>query len=298
LTKKTVIIIAGPTAVGKTSAAIRLARHLGTSIISADSRQCFKELNIGVAKPTPEQLQLVPHHFINSHFIQDLVNAAEFERLASGWVGEILSYRDYVVMVGGTGLYLKAFCEGLDAIPQVDDMTRREIQLGYTIHGLGWLQDEVAHHDPQYYSKGEILNPQRLMRALEVKKVTGRSILSFHTPQKKQHPYRIIQVGLQIPREELHRNINTRVDQMMQDGLLQEVTSLVDFKHLNALQTVGYKELFEFLEGKTSLIHAIEEIKKNTRLYAKRQMTWFRKNQQMHWLEPGDWSGLQEITQS
>jgi tRNA dimethylallyltransferase len=281
----TVIILAGPTAVGKTAAAIRLAEQLSTRIISADSRQCFFELNIGVARPSPAELQAVPHYFIASHSVHEEVTAAVFEECSLGWAGEILSEKKVAVMVGGTGLYIKAFTEGLDEIPAIDPAIRAEVQRAYEEQGIAWLQEQIRQLDPAYFAEGEILNPQRLMRALEVWQATGQSILSFRTRQKKERPFSIMKIGLELPRQELYERINRRVDQMMEAGLLEEVKSLLPFRHLNALQTVGYKELFDHLDGKVSLEEAIELIKKNTRHYAKRQMTWFRKDPAIQWVD-------------
>ncbi|HEV9038698.1 MAG TPA: tRNA (adenosine(37)-N6)-dimethylallyltransferase MiaA [Puia sp.] len=283
----TVIIIVGPTAVGKTAAAIRLARHLGTRIISADSRQCYKELDIGVAKPTPEELRLVPHYFINSHSITEEVNAATFEELALQWTSEIFRKSPYAVMVGGTGLYIRAFTDGLDAIPPVDQGIRTHIRHHYEEKGLDWLQEEVRKYDPDFYSAGEILNPQRLMRALEVRMSTGQSILSFRTKQRPQRPFGIRTIGLQLPKGELHRRIDQRVDAMIRAGLTKEVESLVAYRSHNALQTVGYRELFEWMDGKVSLESAIAAIKTSTRQYAKRQMTWFHRDLSVRWTDPG-----------
>lgn len=296
--KKKVILIAGPTAVGKTALAVKLARDLNTSIISADSRQCFKELNIGVAKPSAEELQLVPHYFINSHSIHEEVNAALFEQLALQWAEAIFREKDTLVMVGGTGLYIKAFSEGLDDIPAVPAETREQVQSGYERQGIGWLQEQISALDPEFQASGEILNPQRLMRALEVKLSTGRSILSFRKKLKKKRPFEIISIALQLPKEALHRNINTRVDRMIALGLIDEVKGLLPYRRLNALQTVGYTEIFDYLDGRISLEDAVEAIKKNTRQYAKRQLTWFRKDHSMQWIGPEDWEALQKIIKS
>lgn len=285
LKNKTVIIIVGPTAVGKTAAAIQLAKSLHTKIISADSRQCFKELNIGVAKPSHQELQSVHHYFINSHSIHEEVNAALFEELALQWTGEIFRTLDSVVMVGGTGLYIKAFCEGLDTIPAIDPGIREQVQAQYEQTGITWLQEQVQKNDPEFYTTGEKQNPQRLMRALEVKLSTGYSILSFRTRQKKERPFHIKKIGLHLPKEQLYLRIHERVDRIMEQGLLAEVKGLMHYKDLKALQTVGYSELFDHLEGKTSLQQAVEEIKKNTRRYAKRQMTWFRKDPSIQWID-------------
>lgn len=282
----TCIVIVGPTAVGKTSMAVELAQHFHTKIISADSRQCFKELNIAVAKPSPEELNLVEHYFINSHSIQEEVNAALFEQYALEKAGDIFRNNKVAVMVGGTGLYVKAFCQGIDELPVIDPAIRQSIIAGYESEGLEWLQKQVEKNDPVYYLKGEIKNPQRLMRALEVKLSTGRSIMLFQTQQKKKRDFNIITIGLQLPREQLNEKINRRVDAMMQTGLLEEVKQLKPYQKRNALQTVGYRELFAHLDGSISLPEAVEMIKLNTRQYAKRQMTWFRKDKEVTWCEP------------
>jgi len=280
---KTVIIICGPTAVGKTSVAISLAKHFQTEIISADSRQCFKELNIGVARPSVEELNEVAHHFIASHSINENINAAFFEKFALQKVNELFQKHDVVIMVGGTGLYIKAFCEGLDEIPEVDESVRKRIISDYELKGLEWLQNEIEKKDPRYFAEGEIQNPQRMMRALEVMESTGRSILDFRKRIKTKRDFKIIKTGLELAKEELHENINSRVDKMIGQGLIDEVRTLLSFRHLNALQTVGYSEIFDHLDGNISLEAAIEEIKKNTRQYAKRQLTWFRKDKEIKW---------------
>ncbi len=273
---KTCIIISGATAVGKTSYGTDLAQKYNTQIISADSRQCFRELNIGVAKPTHEQLKSVHHYFINSHSIHDDVNAKVFEEYALRVVHEIFISNDVAIVVGGTGLYIKAFCEGLDEIPPGKESIRKEINEAYKKYGLQWLSEKMKEHDPAYFSSGEIENPQRMMRALEVKLSSGKSILNFQSGKKVERDFNIKNINLEIPRDELYKRINQRVDAMMQDGLLKEAESLLPYRHLNPLQTVGYKELFEFLDRKISLDNAIEKIKMNTRHFAKRQITWFK----------------------
>ena len=283
---KTCVVIVGPTAVGKTSMAIQLAQHFHTKIISADSRQCFKELNIGVAKPSDEQLKLAEHYFINSHSIKDEVNAAVFEQYALQKIVGIFKDHDIAVMVGGTGLYIKTFCHGIDEVPVVDEKIRKKINADFEWEGLEWLQKEVEKNDPIYFLQGEIKNPHRLMRALEVKLSTGKSIIEFQTQPKKQRDFNIIKIGLELPKEQLHKNINSRVDAMMKAGFLDEVKKLQSHKKLNALQTVGYRELFGHLAGDLLLEDAVEIIKINTRQYAKRQMTWFKKDEEVMWCEP------------
>lgn len=280
---KTVLIIVGPTAVGKTAMAIELAKHFHTEIISADSRQCFKELNIGVARPSDIELNEVKHYFIASHSIHDEVNAAVYEKYALEKANEIFKNHDVAVMVGGTGLYIKAFCEGLHDIPVVDPEVRKKIIQFYEEKGLEWLHQEIKEKDPEYFLKGEIKNPQRLMRALEVMESTGKSILFFRKGEPVKRDFKIVKIGLELPKTELYRNINSRVDAMMKNGLLEEVNQLLPFKDLNALQTVGYSELFDYLNKKISLEQASEQIKQSTRQYAKRQLTWFKKDKKISW---------------
>ncbi len=292
---KTCIIIVGPTAVGKTSFAVELAKVLNTEIISADSRQCYKELNIGVAKPSPLQLQSVQHHFINSHFIQDEVNAKIFEEYSLQKVNIIFDDHDVAVMVGGTGLYIKAFCEGMDEVPVINTEIRKDVVTNYNNGGIEWLSNEVKQKDSLFFEKGEIQNPQRMMRALEVKLSTRRSIIEFQSHKKKERDFTIIKIGLELPKEKLHQNIHQRIDDMLNNGLLDEVKNMIPYKNINALQTVGYKELFDHLEGKISLENAIKQIKTNTRQYAKRQMTWFKKDREVDWYNPSDINAIEDI---
>lgn len=288
---KKLILLAGPTAVGKTALAIKWASALNTEIISADSRQCYRELNIGVARPSPEELAQVPHHFIASHSIVDTVNAGTFEQYALKKAAEIFAEKDTVVMTGGTGLYIKAFCEGMDTIPAVPDAVRKTISNTYQRKGLQWLQQEVEKEDPQFFATGEIQNPHRLMRALEVVTHTGQSIMDYRQGAKKQRPFEIQKFVLGLPKEELHRRIDLRVDQMMQQGLLEEVKTLLPYAGHVALQTVGYRELFSYLDGNLSLERAVEDIKTHTRQYAKRQLTWFKKDPEFQWITADELAG-------
>lgn len=274
---KTCIVVSGPTAVGKTAIAIQLAKHFDTSIISADSRQCYRETTIAVAKPTEQELNETTHYFINSHSIQDDVTAAGFEKYALEASEKIFKEKDTAIMVGGTGLYIKAFLEGLDNIPAIDPLLRANIIAEYEKNGIEWLQLMVKNEDPEYFRSGEQNNPQRLMRALEVIRSTGKSIRSFQVGATSERNFKKIHIGLQVPRNELTERINYRVDQMADAGLLEEARALYPFRHLNALRTVGYTELFEYFEGKISKEKAIELIKVHTRQYAKRQTTWFNK---------------------
>lgn len=282
------LIICGPTAAGKSALAIRLAQHYHTAIISADSRQCFRELNIGVARPSEAELRMVPHYFIASNSIKEDVTAVSFEQYALRKTEGLFLDHDLVVMAGGTGLYIKAFCEGLDEIPAIQPDIREKIIGMYEQQGLAWLQEEVKKKDPAFFATGEIRNPQRMMRALEVVESTGQSVLDFRKGRNVQRDFTIIKIGIDLPREELNRRIDARTEAMMEAGLLEEVQSLLPFKDRNALQTVGYAELFEYLEGKKSLEQAVSEIKTHTRQYAKRQMTWFRKDKEITWFGPGE----------
>ncbi len=295
MSNNTVYIIVGPTAVGKTSFAISLAQHLQTEIISADARQCYAELNIGVARPSLEELSQVPHHFIASHSVNDTVNAQVFENDALAKADELFKTHHSVVMVGGTGLYIKAFCEGLDLIPAIDPAIRENIIKQYEKLGLRWLQKEVSVKDPMYWAKGEQQNPQRLMRALEVVLGTGASIISFQNKNKVTRPFNIVKVGLELPRVQLYEKINQRVLTMVDNGLEQEVRNLAPHFHLNALQTVGYSEWMPYFEGEIMKEKVIENIQQNTRHYAKRQMTWFKKDLNITWYSPNEINAAQII---
>ncbi|SDG24197.1 tRNA (adenosine(37)-N6)-dimethylallyltransferase MiaA [Chitinophaga filiformis] len=293
---KTVIIIAGPTAAGKTAKAIEVAQHFDTAVISADSRQCYREISIGTAKPSPQELQAVHHYFINSHSIREEVNAGLYERLALDYAAEVWKDRDVVVMCGGTGLYIKAFCEGIDNIPAAPAEVRSSIQERYEKEGLAWLQQEVQEKDPAFYAVAEIQNPQRLMRALEVLYTTGQSITSFRTGNTVKRDFNIIKTAITLPKEQLHDNITRRVHQMVAEGLLEEVRAVLPYRNHNALQTVGYKEVFDYLDGTLSWDEAVEQIVIHTRQYAKRQLTWFRKDKDFRWFEAGE-GLLEEVDQ-
>ena len=282
----TVYIIVGPTAVGKTKYAIELAQKLKTEIISADARQCYQELNIGVARPSNEELAQVKHHFVASHSIQETVNAGIFEAYAMKKSAELVAAFGSVVMVGGTGLYIKAFVEGMDQIPAIDPKLRSQIQEDVSLKGIDWLQTQVQAKDPAYWvqaDKGEQQNTQRLSRALEVVIGTGQSILSFQLQSKKIRSFDIQKIGLEMPREQLYDRINQRVVQMVDMGLEEEVKALSPQFHLNALQTVGYQEWLPYFEGHQTKEAVIQAIQQNTRHYAKRQLTWFKKDPEIKW---------------
>ncbi|MFM7356986.1 MAG: tRNA (adenosine(37)-N6)-dimethylallyltransferase MiaA [Sediminibacterium sp.] len=279
-----VIIIAGPTAVGKTALAIELARRIGAEIISADSRQCYRELSIGVARPSEEELNQVPHHFIASHSLTDQVNAALFEKEALEITRQLLLKDTRVVITGGTGLYIKAFMNGLDPIPVVPDEIRQSLQAAYEANGLTWLQDQIQRLDPTFWETAEQQNPRRLQRALEVIHATGNSILHFRQSSKTERPFQMLPVCLTLPTPILRERIDSRIAIMMNDGWLEEVRQLLPYRHLPALQTVGYRELIEHLDGRTTLEEATNKISINTWQYARRQMTWWKKQKEFAFL--------------
>ncbi len=288
MTPKKVYIIVGPTAVGKTAVAIQLAQRLGTSIISADSRQCYKEMSIGTAKPLPEELAAVKHYFIDEFPVTRSLSAADYEALALGYLEEIFAMNDTAVVCGGTGLYIKALCEGLDAMPEVDEEIMSQAEATYKEQGIEWLRQTVQMEDPEFYKIGEVQNPARLLRALTFIRTTGKSIVHYRSGEKKKRHFEIIKIGLELPREKLYERINARVDKMMEQGLLAEVETLCPMRALKNLQTVGYAELFDYLDGKSQLPEAVDKIKQHTRNYAKRQMTWFKKDKEIRWFGAED----------
>ena len=273
---KKLIVIAGPTASGKTDLAIQLAQHFKTEILSADSRQCYQELGVAVAKPNEAQLQSVKHHFINSHSIYDDVSAGEYERFGLAVLDEIFTKNDTAILVGGTGLYIKAICEGIDEMPAIDETIKKEVEADYQKNGLSWLQNEVKNTDPDFYAVGETENPMRLMRALTFKLSTQKSILAYRNSTIKKRPFEIEKYVIDIEKAALYKNINDRVEHMLTQGLVTEAEALYPKKHLKNLQTVGYTELFSYFDGNCDLPFAIDKIKQHTRNYAKRQVTWFK----------------------
>lgn len=294
--KPTLIVIAGPTAVGKTGVAIRLARSLGTEIVSADSRQCYTGMSIGTAQPSAAERALVPHHFIDCFPPEQSLSAADYEKLALAHLETIFRKNNYAVACGGTGLYIKALCEGLDAMPPADPLVEAQVNASYAREGIDWLQQTVAAADPAFYASGETRNPSRMLRALIFRLSTGESITTYQTGIKKERPFRTVKIGLELPRAELYSRINDRVDLMMQEGLLQEAERLLPLRHLKNLNTVGYSELFEYFDHKISLAAAVEQIKQHSRNYAKRQLTWFKKDQDFFWLQASDPCLDQKIT--
>ena len=275
---KTLIIVLGPTAIGKTSLSIQLAKHFNTEIISADSRQFYKELLIGSAPPSAKELSEVKHHFIQHLSVSQDYNVGKFEEDAILKIEKLFTMKDKVIMVGGSGLYIDAICKGFDKMPETPSEIREEVISLYKKNGIEFLQNEVQQKDPVFYNEVDRNNPQRLLRALEVMYSTNKTFSSFRNKKDKKRNFKIIKIGLETDRELLYNRINQRVDIMMENGLLQEVKSLTHFKNKNSLQTVGYKELFEHLEGKITLEEALNKIKQNSRRFAKRQITWFKKD--------------------
>lgn len=290
--RKKLIVIAGPTAVGKTDVAIRLAQHFNTEIVSADARQIYKELGIGVAKPSTDQLSAVPHHFISSHSIHDQYNAAEFGEEALSLIKKLFETHDQVVLCGGSGLYIKAVLEGFDDPPKIDPNIRDSIIEEYKEKGLEWLQSEVKEHDPEYFDIVDQKNPHRLIRSLEISRGTGKKMSDWRKRSKREHEFDIIRIGLTLPAEELYTRIDNRMDQMIADGLFEEAERLYPNRDLQALQTIGYREIFAIMDQAHDREEAVRLLKRNSRQYAKRQMTWFRKEPGFVWLKPTQWNEI------
>lgn len=286
---KKLIIILGPTASGKTDMAVKIAQYLDTEIISADSRQIFKEMTIGTAVPDIATLSTVKHHFIQTHSVLEYYNVYKYEQEVINLLeNDIFRRKDVAVMCGGSMLYIDAVCNGIDYSPDRDEALRNKLWQQYETDGLEPLKEQLKQLDPQYYAECDLKNHTRVIKALEVCIQTGKPYSSFRTGIKKSRSFEIQKIGLNFPREILHNRINTRVDQMMTLGLLDEVKSLVEYKHLMPLNTVGYRELFDYLDGKTELETAVELIKRNTRRYARKQITWFSKSIQNNWYNPID----------
>ena len=281
--KKTLIVITGPTAVGKTALCLDIAKHFDIPIINADSRQIFRELKIGTARPTEEQMREVKHYFVGMLGLEDYYSASLFEQQVLELLEQLFQTHDYALMTGGSMMYIDAVCDGIDDIPTIDEQTRDTMKRRLAEEGLEALCDELQRLDPEYYEIVDRQNPRRVVHALEICMMTGKTYTSFRKREKRERPFQIIKIGLNRPREELYERINQRVDQMMADGLLDEVRSLYPQKELNALNTVGYKELFDYIDGRWSLEEAVERIKGNTRRYARKQLTWYKKDPQICW---------------
>ena len=284
----TLIVVCGPTASGKTKLAIQLAKQFKAEIISADSRQVYKELKIGSAPPSDAELKEVKHHFIASRNLDEDYNAGAYEKDVLQLLDKLFPQNKYAILVGGSGLYIDAVCNGFDKVPTSFPEIRKQLQDLYEAEGLEQLQNKLKELDPDYYGKIDLDNPQRLMRALEVCVGSGKPYSSFRKGKTNPRDFRIIKIGLEFPREVLYKRIDERVDEMMKAGLAEEAKKLISLKHLNALQTVGYKELFDLFENKTSLHEAVDLIKRNSRRYAKRQLTWFRRDKEIQWFSPDE----------
>ncbi len=280
------VIVAGPTAVGKTAIGIALAGKYHTEILSADSRQFYREMNIGTAAPSNEELSLAPHHFVHHLSIRDSYNVSEFEKDALALLDVLFQKHHMVIMAGGSGLYIDAVCRGIDTLPDPDPQLRRKLKETFNKSGVAALVEELTILDPEYAMQVDRSNPARLMRAIEICRITGMPYSGMRTNTPKKRNFRILKIGLELPREQLYARINSRVDAMMQNGLFNEALELYPFRHLNALNTVGYKELFDHFAGLTSLNFAVDKIKVHSRRYAKRQLTWFKKDQEYHWFMP------------
>ena len=294
MSTKRLIVIVGPTGSGKTDLSIRLALHYRAPILSTDSRQVYRGMPIGTAQPTEEQLKAVEHHFIASHNINDRLNCGEYEVQALACLENLFAEHDDVVAVGGSGLYVRALCEGMDDLPQADEALRQELERRYAAEGLEALAGQLRELDPTYYEAVDRSNPARVIRALEVCLQTGRPYSAQRTGTRRERPFRIVKIGVDLPREELYDRINRRVDAMIAEGLEDEARRMYPFRALNALQTVGYREFFDYFDGRTSYEEAVEQIKRNTRHYAKRQLTWFRRDPEIRWFAPADEAAIIE----
>lgn len=288
----TLIVVIGPTGVGKSAISIQLASHYHSEIISADSRQLYRELQIGTAVPSPEDRNLVPHHFIQTKSVIDYYNVSEFENEAISLIEKLFRKLNPLILTGGSMMYVDTICKGIDDIPTVDPDVRNEVISWYSENGIEALRKRLSEVDPEYFTIVDQNNPKRMLHAIEVHQMTGMPITSFRKNTVVKRPFRIIKIGINQDRAKLYERINRRVEQMMADGLLEEAKSVYQFRHLNSLNTVGYKELFGYLDGECSLDEAVDLIKRNTRKYARKQLTWFRRDSEIKWFEPEQ---IQEI---
>ena len=296
---KTLITLQGPTGVGKTELSLRLAEFFDTCILNADSRQVYRDIPIGTAAPTEAERQRVPHHFVGMLALDDYYSAAQYESDVLQLLNdEVFPQKDVAILSGGSMMYIDAVCKGIDDIPTIDAETREMMRERYEREGLEPLAEELRLLDPDYYAKCDIRNPKRVVHALEICYMTGRTYTSFRVRRKAHRPFRIIKVGLQREREELYDRINRRVDSMMQDGWLDEARRVLPFRHCNSLNTVGYKELFKYLDGEWELDFALEKIRRNTRVYSRKQMTWFRRDEEVRWFHPEDANGILDYLQA
>ena len=286
--KKSLIVLLGPTAVGKTELSLQLAERLGCPIISADSRQLYRDMVVATAAPTREQLARVPHHFIGTLSLTDYYSAAQYEADALALIEQLFTRHDTLLLTGGSMMYIDAVCNGIDEIPTISEEVRRAVVTRYEEAGLDVLLEELLRLDPVFYERVDRRNPKRVIHAVEICRMTGQPYSSLRTETKKERPFDIVKIGLTRPREELYERINSRVDAMMRDGLEAEARKLYPYRHLNALNTVGYKEMFAYFDGTYDLPTAVEKIKRNTRVYARKQMTWFRRDDTIVWFTPDD----------
>ena len=288
----TLIVLLGPTGVGKTELSLRVASHVGSPIISADSRQLYKELVIGTAAPTAEQLARIKHYFVGTLSLTDYYNASQFEEEVLLCLENLFQSTSNVVMTGGSMMYIDAVCNGIDELPTVSQEIRTILMKRFEVEGLDPIREDLKRLDPQHYNEVDLNNYKRVIHALEICLMTGRPYSELRTNTKKTRPFRIIKIGLTRDREELCDRINARVDQMMRDGLLEEARHVYPYKHLNSLNTVGYKEMFNYLDGEWPLDFAIEKIKRNSRVYARKQMTWFKRDKEINWFHPDNIEGI------
>ncbi len=288
----TLIVLLGPTGVGKTELSLRVASHVGSPIISADSRQLYKELVIGTAAPTAEQLARIKHYFVGTLSLTDYYNASQFEEEVLLCLENLFQFTSNVVMTGGSMMYIDAVCNGIDELPTVSQEIRTNLMKRFEVEGLDPIREDLKRLDPQHYNEVDLNNYKRVIHALEICLMTGRPYSELRTNTKKTRPFRIIKIGLTRDREELCDRINARVDQMMRDGLLEEARHVYPYKHLNSLNTVGYKEMFNYLDGEWPLDFAIEKIKRNSRVYARKQMTWFKRDKEINWFHPDNIEGI------
>jgi tRNA dimethylallyltransferase len=295
--KKKLIVITGPTAVGKTDLCLSVAEELQIPIINADSRQLFRELKIGTAAPTEEQMARAKHYFVGTLGISDYYSASMYEQDVLRLLDELFKQSDYALLSGGSMMYIDAVCNGIDDIPTVDEATRALMKRRLAEEGLEALVEELRRLDPEHYETVDRQNPRRVVHALEICHMTGKTYTSFRTAEKKQRPFEIIKIGLNREREELYRRINLRVDRMMEDGLLKEAERMLPYRTENALNTVGYKELFNYFDGLWELDEAVERIKGNTRRYARKQLTWFKRDEQMRWFHPDEQEAIMKYVE-
>lgn len=292
---KTLVVLMGPTAVGKTDLSLQLAEHLACPILNCDSRQIYRDLRIGTAAPTQQQLSRVKHYFVGTLALEEYYSAARYENDALQLSGKLFQTHDTLLMSGGSMLYIDAVCKGIDDIPTIDDRTRLHVKQRLEQEGLENLFQQLRQLDPEYADVVDRQNTRRVVHALEICLMTGKTYTSFRVNKRKERPFKILKIGLTRPREQLFGRISLRVDDMMREGLLEEARQLLPYRHLNALNTVGYKEMFQVLDGVWESAMAVERMKKNTRVYAKKQMTWFQKDPEIHWFHPDERNQIREL---